>query len=345
MALPTLSKTWRFGVNRSRGPGATGTVTQNYIMIDMVDGLTGGGSWTDSDGVAAAVVNPLTIVAACGRVTGLVGAGVNPWTSDAETFIGNYGGTGNRPWILLQNVDGAQILFAVVSSSNNILIHFSPGGLFTGGTATAIPTATDGIVIAASTSFGQSNSNTTTVQHFLISTDGRSLRWFVCQAGNVMATYHLERLQNPRAGHTNPYVFGYVVSSGGSSPNNHTITGAGGMLSNASSAAMWTRHNSTGVRVAYSCPGSGSTLLPAQITSANELDAAPNDWPLWALGCYCTTTGSRGVAGKPHDVWVTSWSRAQGDGLPDATDPGGARQFAYLGYLVYPWNKQAINLS
>lgn len=345
MALPTLSKTWRFGVNRSVSPGSTTTVTQSLLMATMVAALLGDGSWTDSAGASAAVVNPMTCVQSCGRVSGLGAAGVNLWTSDAEIYFGNYGGSGNRPWIVLQDVDGAQMMFTAVSSSNGVAIYWSPAGLFTGGTATAAPTAADAQTVSTNSGFGNTSSNITYKVHCLISTDGRSIRLFVCQSGNVTSSWHWDRLQNPRSGHANPKIFGYCTLGAGATSANHAITGAGGMLSGASSAAIWTPHTGGNYRVSYSMPGAGTSALGSQITSANEFDSAATEWPLWALGCYGSTTNARGVCGKPHDVWAPSFTRAQGDGFPDASDPGGARQFALLGWLVYPWNKSTIDVS
>lgn len=334
MALPTLTKTWRFRVNENI-PSASPIATQNADhMIRLIDAMLGGGSWTDSAGAPAAVSNPWTVVASNGRLTG-PSVGFNVLTSISELV---WATTGNQWWIILERVDGVQVMIGCPTNatSYNMEMAFSVGGLFSGGTATALPTAPDQVVWSTN---GAWNTSTVAdcVMHVLHSTDGLETRIIFCQGGGTIASIIFGNIRDPEDGIASPFYVFAIASGIASLPTNHSITGSGGIM-HGTAANFWMRHASTSVRLTLTVPahGSGGAYLPTNgILVANEFQAVPK-WLLiepevWGY----TTIGGRGHAGELHDIWVPNWSpRSMGDQYPG----DGTRQFAQLGYLAYPWN-------
>lgn len=346
MALPSLSKTWRFKVGTVVvGNGTIGTQNGN-LLIAIKDALIGAGVWTDSAGAVAAVANPWTVVLSNGRVNGLGGAGVDQWTS-ATQVTWTTGGTGNLPWMLLQNAAGVQVLISTsVSNSDTTLIsvRFSVSGAFAGGTATALPTAADSVSWSTGGNWGAtSTASRNQYVHVLHSTDGLCTRVFVTQGAfpAVQAvctgTWHMGAIKNPKAALVVPFQLG-IVSSGSSAE--HAITGSGGFLNGASSA-LWIRHGAS-IRCTYTTEGAGDGLLPQMANQQSDFDGS---WPATPLGVFGITTGGRGRIGEAFDVWSSSWTNQTGDCFPDSGGPGIERQFIQLGWLLYPWNGSQPQLT
>lgn len=336
MALPTLTKTWRFRVNEQIVAQSSQANQCAYQMIQNIDALLGNGAWTDSDGVAAAVSNPWTVVQSNGRVSGLSAPGVNVLTALNEIV---WATSGNRWWIVLQNVDGVQLLLASPNNTQyyNIYAAFSIGGLFTGGTATAVPTASDQVVWSTNSGWTHNDARDS-VMHVLHSTDGRETRLILCTGGAVFTSWTFGRIRDPEDGIVNPF-FLHMISAGATSmPASHAISGGGGMF-HGTAANMWMRHGGAAVRLCLTMPGhgSGGSYFAANgINVPNEFQAVPK-WPFYEPEVFgYTTVGGRGRAGLVHDFWSGNWNpRTHGDQYPG----DGTRQFAQLGYMVWPWNK------
>ena len=338
MALPTLSKTWRYRVNESLPASASQAINMASVVIAMLNGLLGGGSWTDSTGAASAVVNPWTVVSSNGRVTGVT-VGSNVLTTSAEVV---WASSGNRFWIILQNVDGVQLLIASPNTltAQPLVVSFSVGGLFTGGTATTLPTATDQVTLDLA--YFSTSNNTNRRIHFLHSTDGRATRIFICEAGSCTTSVFLGRLTSAKAGLANPFYINWSGLQGATaSVSNNPITGAGGHH-NASSANCWVRHASTSVRTFFGSLGSGSGLQNVGTSVPDEFESAPDQWALDPIVlCGASTVGGRGRAGLVNDIWVGSAGLTTGDQYPLS----GGRTFTQFVDLVVPWNTTLVLIT
>jgi hypothetical protein len=94
------------------------------------------------------------------------GDGLSAYSSSSDVITGSGTGANNigntSSWFVLQSPDRRQFLFFRGSANSLWVILYSKGGLFTGGTASTRPTATDaGIVLGQS---GNSDPTTTTPQ-------------------------------------------------------------------------------------------------------------------------------------------------------------------------------------
>lgn len=336
MALPSLIKTWRFRVNELI---ASGSSHIENAFIAMVNALLGGGSWTDSTGAGAAVANPWTVVSSNGRLTGPT-VGANVLTSASEVV---WASSGNRFWIILQNVDGVQLCLFSPNTANKYTlgIKFSISGAFAGGTATVVPSAADETPWSTAGNWYTSTTSSNTTMHILHSTDGRETRVLFTTQALAITTLHVGRIRSAKAAVANPFYFGGISTGNATLPAQHSITGSGGFLNGAASA-VWMRYtaSSLNVRCTYTAEGAGDGLLSNTLPAINEYD---NEYPLFTLGVAGVTTGGRGRIGLVTDVWLPNWNpRVTGDQYPDS---GTLRQFAQIGNMVYPWNRSIVNVS
>ena len=116
MALPTLLKTWQFNVN-------------NIIVSQDEDTSYPEALFTIKEALTGFASNPWTVVASS---DGSTADETDRWIDQGDV---NWG-TGAHSWIVLQNVNGQQILFdpdySATSNPEDINIEVSMGGNFTG---------------------------------------------------------------------------------------------------------------------------------------------------------------------------------------------------------------------
>lgn len=122
-AAPDLTKSWQ-------------------LVPNVVCGASYGGQLrTIKDTLCGFAKNPWRVISSSNST--VAGSGDN-WVSDADAGH-SVTASGARSWIVLQNASGMQICFDYINHGTGDVGEFrmSPRGLFTGGTVSARPTATD----------------------------------------------------------------------------------------------------------------------------------------------------------------------------------------------------------
>ena len=191
MALPTVAKTWRYNVNNKKVT-ASNYVYHQVLMLDLKNILINNSPAIAWDTPPASI---WTVDHSCDSITaGTPADGVDRWVTSANLVW-------DRPndphsWIVYKtgmNGGVAEVLVDLDNDNNaslgsepeNITCFLSPGGLFTGGTTTNRPTASDevgemtrgqtvGMWAGAQTSTGLDIG-----YHVMMSDDGAEMRIFM----------------------------------------------------------------------------------------------------------------------------------------------------------------------
>lgn len=327
MALPTIQKTWQYDVNNLITPG-TEAATNAAMMWQIKNAMVNFNSfpWT---------------VAGSSNGSGSFGMdAVDRWITSSNL---RFASSGNISWIVLEQ-EGIDGYFQLLISGNvtssltyNVNMSFSKGGLFTGGSATAPPTAADAISIKSNAAWGGSanGANITAVRVSVIqSDDGECTRVFLYKtehSGGAQASHApylcgfwmFDKIQEPSNGWATPYICCVV----GDSSSRLDI----GVIANFTSAFVGI-HNSTTMAASPSWEGSlTGTAFSTYLTSHNKISG---QYQLFPVGIASTTVGARGRHGQIYDMW---WGNAY---LPDGTkftDGAQNDDFVKIGPFVMPW--------
>jgi hypothetical protein len=128
--LPTREKEWQLVANINSG------TDRRQILIDRLAALCG-----VAFGSFQITANAWHVVKCSNSSTVSTS---NIWSATSDIVQGNAAGSNARSWVLLQNAFGKQWLWDYRgNAADEIYCSMSPSGLFTGGTTTAAPTATD----------------------------------------------------------------------------------------------------------------------------------------------------------------------------------------------------------
>lgn len=322
MALPALAKTWQHSVNNS-SPAQGSAATDNRRMLRLIkDALVGFGS------------NPWTVQGSCNGAGGAGSfsqppGGTDKWLTDAD-LVGNTAGS-NHSWIVLRQTGIAAnfelCIDLAASTANACTIVVSPAAGFTGGSATARPTATDEIVLISTTTFTANSADVAIRWSVSQSTDGQCTRIWWAAAGAVCGWMLFDKPGNPTSGWSNPSASWAMTGV----PTAANLFGSNGRM----------RSGSTNGNVCMLVEGYTTNLGPNDTVFgniANEIDSA---WPMYPLGFACVTTGVRGRHGSLVDAWAGSAAVGTGDTYPNDA----SNQFVQIGALILPWNGGAVNLT
>jgi hypothetical protein len=332
MPLPTLSKTWQLSINQTVTAQGSVNATAQRILRTIKNLMKGFGSspWTCSGSSNAGGTT--------GSPTGSAAMdGVDRWTTDAD-LVGTPAGSNSRHgWIVLRQTGIAtnyEICWDIFTTSqpNTMVAIISPSAGFTGGSATARPTATDEIVI-----FGTENPSTPAswgsgvdAQHQIHvwqSSDGQCTRIVVWRASTNLCTFWLfDKPTDTVSNWTNPGVSGmYAVGSG------IAITYAN--LS--PNSTFKSRSSST---VTFTPKFSGESDTNGLLANTTDIGTIANDfdgnWPFFPIGLYSTNAGSKGRIGNIFDLWWRPSGVSSGDTFPNNAS---TRQFIAMGPLILPW--------
>lgn len=322
MSLPTLNKTWLFKVNQLvLSQGSTNATHARMIRV-IKNCMTTFSSnpWTVSGSSNAGGTT--------GSPTG-AGAldGVDRWTTDTDI---NTGGSNSRhAWIVLRQTGIAtnyEVCFDLNSTGtiSSWIMAISPSAGFTGGSATARPTATDEIVMVNSGAWG-SGADAQHQIHVWQSSDGQCTRIIIWRAGTNLCQFMLfDKPQNAVSGWTNPSVTSVYT----------TTTGIAMTYASLSTSGTSQGRGSTAFTIRYSGEGDTSGLLPNTANvgfTPNEFDGT---YPFYPIGIYSITASHRGRHGNLFDLWWRSASISDGDTFPSSPT---ARQFVCMGPLILPW--------
>lgn len=322
MALPVVEKTYEISANNAiptQGQLAHSQESMFLIKKEFVNFTNN--PWVtkgSSDGTASAPV----------------GDDVDRWVTSANLVWS----TGNHSWIVLERVDGAQLLLDLdKSSSDQVFAYWSASAGFTGGTISVRPTATDEIEIVTHAS-GYWNGDTPAtpnqhVIHLWHSSDGLISRVAICTGGFFVAHWRFETLKSPRAGHTN-------------NPTIATITGSSsqtaelGLSTYEDNGVIFTEKDGTGTP--YLLRSGGLAISGPHYTAASFASVVEE----WDSELFCVEehfvsfdVGARGPKGQSFDNWFGQYQVAStGDTFPN--NPA-AREFVMLGVLIWPWTGDA----
>lgn len=334
MALPTLEKTWQFDLNLQNTISGDGAIDLNDIFIQIKNAMKGFG------------ISPWTVVGSSNSVSSNM-AGIDLLVTTGD--IVHAGATWS--WIVLEQTgwnSGAQACFAFSSSTSDkqwIDLVFSPGGLFTGGSTSARPTATDEVIVGINKYWisGAGLPDRQYVAHVMQSTDGASTKIIGCHDGIVSCYLSFENIGNPVSGWSNPAI-ATLVSVGNADVSstlmdmdswyNSTFSPNGG-----SGYGWWIRADVT--TPAFLKVGTEWHRNSVPMVADNYANEISGEYPLTPIGLHnvdlsglATAIGQRGKYGHVIDQWFTVAAPSTGDNIPG----DGSKQFVVVGDFVFPWD-------
>jgi hypothetical protein len=336
MTLPALSKTWRFATNINVPNAGSTTDNGRAILLKVIQLLLGTtGSWTDSNGDAAAALADVTVVGSSNGLTSNM-SGTNLVTLVGD-LISNSPGS-SHSWVVL-HLPGLGALFHLklsfgTSSSNyatmSVSCSHSGFGAANGGTDGSHlvdPTALNEVTILNSQQWGGGNSSADTRVHAMRSTDGQCTRILLCRNNRVCGYFQFDKAGDVETGWTTPFVC-WVTGDSAAAPSSNVLT-----VSSAISNANQKGFGASAMSISATTEMLGSTCILDALTAVN---AFSGNYPLFGLGYASVTGGNVGRSGFAQDLWGGLSSLATLNGYPDTGD---TNQFVQFGCYVFPWNK------
>jgi hypothetical protein len=327
MALPAIDLTWDY-TKINQALAATGVQLSDNKQLVLAE----------KNGMKGFTANAWTVTSSNDGAGGFGNNdNVDRWATVANLTWAPAGT--NHSWIVLKNSQmGAgnfQVCINLSSTSavgNVREMIMSPNAGFTGGTATARPTATDEqIIISLSGAWGLGGPSAVKL-HQYASSDGKQYRLVAYAGGIIKAAVIIGTPKTPTSGWTNP-VFWWAS---GSSTALDLAT-----LCTVTPAPMHSRINAADAAIWMTSEGWGASTFggAGRLATNNPLDS--NSYPLFPIGLASETGGAEGRQGLVYDLWWGLTINGNGDTYPnDAT-----RQFVQHGDLVFPNNGSAILTS
>lgn len=330
MALPTLSKTWQFDVNNAAAAGASALITCRNYLFEIKNALSGSATL------------PWIIASSCDGQGGAGSFGNNDnidriHLADASHIVWAAAGS-KHTWIVFKQTgldNNASFCFDCNNATAaNATITFSPAAGFDGGTATAAPTATDGITICNSTWGGPAAATAGKIS-VLQSTDGECTRVLICRSSYAVGYWFFDKIKNPTEGMS---TYPLIVSTQGLSTNTANVSTVANLSDIAKATYVSGYIDDTSVLYALTGEGYASALLNETMAFADE---DTSSWPMLEIGVYSNTAPHRGRKGEMYDMWWGSTANATGTDYPeDATC-----QFVQAGHIILPWLGDGTALS
>lgn len=287
---------------------------------------------TDYDAIFIALKNALksgttacTVAGSCDGTTASM-TGVDRITNSAS--IVHAAPTVAHSWIVLNLVGmgASQVKFDFNNGNiHQFGIYFSPGGLYTGGSTTAGPTATDEQTLLSSgglwAAFFSGGSGGQLRAHMVRTSDGANTRIYICGASQVLGAWKFEKVYNAVGGWTLPYVACALGIN--------TNVGNDATLMNQTNWVGVLRYLGQGPVGQMSCystfEGFGGTWAGSRLSLPNEISG---EYPLCPIGLWHdTTVGQRGRHGIIPDLYYTGAGSAMGDTFP----ADGTKQWVQMG--------------
>lgn len=305
MPLPTLKKTWQFNHYVGTPSGISPDRDQANQFVAVKNALKSFGS------------SPWTVVGSSDGTTGALD-GVDRWTSG--TLIDTNRG---HAWIVLEQAGwngGGQVCW---QWNGGAVIWFfsSPLGTFSGGSATARPTATDEQNISINGGLVQPYSGLSGVFtcHTLMSTDGQCTRLFLGANNQFVNSYVWETWDQPTGGIDNNVFSTSAVWHPFLDLRDLPIC----MTNNAGQAILGA---SNSIQVALE----GYSQNSIEISGFNGANEISGQFPFWDYTFICSAQRDnapplppRAVYGRVFDMWYTAGNISLGDGFPS----NGSKQF------------------
>lgn len=252
------------------------------------------------------------------------------WLSTSN-LVWAVGVTGARSWIVFNRPNGEQVCFDLRNSTSSNYwqggMYISPGGLFTGGSATSAPSATDQItVIAPATNLLTTSTVAPRNWYIAQSSDGHNTRIVHLENNVTQSAFFFDRLQDPHANMVGrSLVYGLGASNQLTYTNwAHTARLNGRLI------------DSTAITATLSCIGTRSGGLGEHV-NVRDLDG---DLPLLRTRAYSNTSGYKGLLGVVPDLYLGSNLQKTGDTFPDGL--GNPGKWLCMDHLLLPWNNTRL---
>ncbi len=372
MAFPAFDKTWTTSFNNAVATAASATLTAQKVMKQVKDcfvsagwtivnhsnaGIISGVKYGGLLGKNAACANPEghtsvvppqvfphwddTIHGSTDKwtVAGAVltqdgAASPGPHISVANDL--NYGVVGTRhSWMVLANTSLAtayQVCFDLSGAGPGITVVVSPGGLFTGGTMTDRPTATDEKVVST-TFLNRTATNVARKVHLWYSSDHQCTRIMICFGGLVEGFLAFDKAQNPVTGWTNPATCMCLYNQAGSA-NTFAVMAAAttiNMVGNSlGTGAAATSFQGSTTFEAYAT----NTALPTAAGIGTAVNAFNSAWPVMAMGIASSSGRNTGRLGNIFDMWHSPSGVTDADTFANT----GGNGVVKLGGQILPWD-------
>lgn len=313
MAIPTLEKTWGSANMLLNG---VNSVNSSDNLLKLKNGLKNvSPGWTvkgSSDNSAFGMDD------------------VDRWIDSGDVVFGTDAGS----WIVLQNDainTGFQLCIQARKSTNfpypsmRLYLVVSPANGFTGGSATARPTATDEIVIFSGNAYRDNTPEYTCRLNIWMSSDGECTRVVMTETGATRCFILIDKVKNPVPGWTIPWVAAVVGYNGAAripeyNDLNDVTTYCKSVVGTTTMPLYWTSE------------GWADGMMGQRLTAGNDLEN--NGFPLSAIGLASETVTVYGRHGELFDIWWGDDAISDGGHYPGTTP----RQFVQVGDIVLPWD-------
>lgn len=336
MALPTVTKTWQFDVNRNFNGYPKAGIHPNEGSASAGDAL-----YQIKAGLTSFASNPWTVVASCDGVTS---ATSDLWANYTDVTPG-----GSRSWVLLrQNQIASNFEMLLESSSSNFYSSWCFVGVCVDGYNTSglgspsvRPTANSSrtwqmLIDEGSKTMLGTSQNTSIYSsgrvHVMMDTTGKLTRVVLCREGAATMALLIDVPDDAAVwtpGWTDPVL---VIQRGDDSISdmpiyanlNDNTAGYGwftGSYNNKFSVVMTSEFYNGG------CVGQKQTFP----------DDQSGEWPMCPIGVSSPSVGMRGPRRCTlTDLWWGSTALRTGDCYPENPTP--TKEFAQFGDLIFPWN-------
>ncbi|CAB4196546.1 hypothetical protein UFOVP1290_66 [uncultured Caudovirales phage] len=330
MSTPTKEKTYTYNVNQSLTAAGSSLATNKQFLLAWVNSMIGlaNGYWIcmgSSDGVSydAADGTPYA----------------SRWT-DASKLVWANSGT-DHSWIVLQMgaynplVGNVQILIDLnIAAGDGATgnLYMSSSGLFTGGTLTAAPTASDQVDVHPNNTYGTNSlgfpNDSNSVLHVISADDNTATYIINCVGSTTRLCWGIFK---PKDAETTSWVNDWVafrsdryVIDYGTGENQFTYFYAMAYI-NSTVSSLYLASESF-------FPPLDSNYYPIPLNAV--VDDNSGEYPLSAIGLWSATRTTLGLKGIIPDLYFGLHTTSTGD-----TYPGdGSKQWAQFGDFVFPWD-------
>ena len=282
-----------------------------------------------------------------------------------------------QSWIVLQNADGLQIMFAFMGATDDVArVSYSPGGLFAlAATTTQQPTATDEVIVSLSNSLINSGLSADRVMSIWCSNDTKHWSCAIFRSSAIVNIIGIERIQSycgtgvfvpvPYVGYrytTTPHRSTAVTPGPTAGYGATALEAAGylGMIARVFTGAAFRKIRVGSGIMAISFSTASTIVLSsgADTFSAGSGALGATQYPMIPLYfCGEKSANVDGLLGSPIDWWQVLSSSLSSPALADfaagyeSTDTPGvsperSNWFVVLGTaMVRPWRDAAVSLQ
>lgn len=317
--IPARAKDWDILGNFVQPAGANGTQHAAQAFVNAKGVVLSFGP-----------TRTLTIGSSDGTTAGMDGV---DRISDRTKVVN---GVGAHSWWVFELVATGQQLCVDFNSATGAYIAtmaWSPGGLFTGGSTTARPTATDEIVNRSAADWLIGNANTPLNITGWCSTDGANLTLFFSTTTRLVAGWMLGRVFDARSWITLPFYCS--TFSNGAVDSTFSVATAFQFPTSANAPSA---RGLTNTNVKLWCTGQiaiGGAFIQSQVLTQNPLSGG---WFVEQAGLWNQTAPDSGPWGRLPDHLFTRGPAHASAGV----DPGNPNRIAIcLGCWLMPWKNSA----